>query len=122
MTGLLRLLIHIDPDLTLFQTIFKLPDSFDPLPASVLAMWSVKSFPALKAYILSTDGAPDDILRQLNKWQLLFPEKPLVLVHDEHVRKWILHHLSEHPSSYTALASALENHRRSPPPKKQRLE
>ncbi|RHY90515.1 hypothetical protein DYB35_007577, partial [Aphanomyces astaci] len=71
LSGILRLLLQICPDMALLQCVLKLSDAFDPFPSSVLAIWSDKWLSSVQPLVVGllhdTKDAAVDVRRQLSK-------------------------------------------------------
>ncbi|RHY29724.1 hypothetical protein DYB32_004902 [Aphanomyces invadans] len=72
LSGILRLLVQVTPDMALFHCVMKLSDAFDPFPCSVLSIWSDKALATVQSFlvvVLRENHGKDalDVCRQLNK-------------------------------------------------------
>ncbi|CEG44698.1 Uncharacterized conserved protein [Plasmopara halstedii] len=138
MTGLLKCLIHFCPDVSVLQSIFKLPDTYDDFPFAVLVCWMEKFPEVVTDYVRSSLENSGNILnskplaelvRKLDHLQNLrnrsFSSEQsgrIAVLKDETIcvaLKKLLHQSGDASSSFRALNALLLD--KEPPNKKMRL-
>ncbi|KAL3668685.1 hypothetical protein V7S43_005981 [Phytophthora oleae] len=144
MTGLLKCLIHFSPDVSVLQSIFKLPNAYDDFPFAVLACWMEKFPDVVTSQVrsslesssdLSKDTTLAELVRKLDHLQDLHSRsvfssaetskssRQIVVLEDESVlaslKKLLNRPDSASASDYQALRALLFDDE--PPHKKPRL-